>query len=94
MIHFAALLKREDMNILTVDWPEMAQKPYSVAYTAVPYVGEHTAAFVDFLVQHVGAGLSSIHLIGYSLGAHVAGTAGEHLASGRLSRITGTVCLV
>lgn len=81
------------MNIFSVDWPVLSQSLYPVAYTAVPYIGNRTAAFVDFLVQDVGVELSSIHLIGFSLGAHVAGTAGEGVVSGKLSRITGNCML-
>ena len=43
---------------------------------------------MDFLILH-GTPASSIHIVGYSLGAHVAGSAGFHLQLGRLARITG-----
>ena len=42
---------------------------------------------IEFLVQN-GADLDSIHLIGWSWGAHVAGSTG-HAFKGRFGRITG-----
>lgn len=46
------------------------------------------AQFLDFLVIQ-GTPPSMIHVVGYSLGAHVAGSAGHHMKLGRLGRITG-----
>ena len=46
-------------------------------------------AFVEFLCENTGASLNSFHLIGFSLGAHVAGGAGAAIVSGKLPRVTG-----
>lgn len=46
-------------------------------------------AFVEFLCENTGASLKSFHLIGFSLGAHVAGGAGAAIGSGKVFRITG-----
>lgn len=43
---------------------------------------------LDFLVVEFGVSPADIHIIGHSLGAHIAGLAGEHM-SGNISRITG-----
>jgi hypothetical protein len=50
-------------------------------------VGKQVAEFVDFLVSS-GIVLSRIHVVGFSLGAHVSGWVGHFIQSGRLVRIT------
>merc|ERR1712080_192708 len=53
--------------------------------------GRHAATLVLLLTQ-VGVDLSSIHLIGHSLGAHVVGFIGKEVQSmglGKVDRITG-----
>lgn len=59
---------------------------YASAADTLP-VGILTGQFIDFLVSQ-GVTYSSIHVIGFSLGAHVAGNAGAAVA-GTLPRITG-----
>lgn len=51
-------------------------------------VGEYTAKLIDYLVSR-GMSLPSLHLIGLSLGAQMAGVCGQSVKSGRVVRITG-----
>ena len=51
-------------------------------------VGLLTGNFVNFLISQ-GVDLSKLHLIGFSMGAHVVGRAG-HITNGVLPRITGS----
>ena len=54
-------------------------------------VGKQLAMLLRGLVEKSGLSLRKMHLIGFSLGAHVAGFAGAEL--GNLSRITGNNAL-
>lgn len=80
----------EDVNVLSVDWSLYADLLYPLARLYVVPVGKFMAKFVDWLVLEAGVSLDSMHLIGLSLGAQVAGTIGEHVTSGSIGRITGT----
>lgn len=80
----------EDVNVLSVDWSLFADLLYPLARLYVVPVGKFMAKFVDWLVLEAEVSLDSMHLIGLSLGAQVAGTIGEHVTSGSIGRITGT----
>ncbi|XP_048845845.1 lipoprotein lipase-like [Brienomyrus brachyistius] len=84
-----ALYEREpSANVLVVDWLARAQQHYptSAAYTKL--VGRDVAKFVSWLQAELKYPWEKIHVLGYSLGAHVAGIAG-FLTKQRISRITG-----
>ena len=82
-------LRHEDCNFFAVDWSVLAQGSYSfVARNSVPIAGEFTGAFIDNLVDF-GAPLDSFHVIGFSLGAHVAAAAVNKTTKGKISRVTG-----
>ncbi|KAJ1523793.1 hypothetical protein ONE63_001624 [Megalurothrips usitatus] len=85
-----AFLERADVNVLAVDWGRHAAAPwYQTAAQATESVGAHLAALLDHMAEHQGLRAASTHIVGFSLGAHVAGHAGKKVRSGRLSRITG-----
>nr|XP_023015082.1 pancreatic lipase-related protein 2-like [Leptinotarsa decemlineata] len=86
-----AYLKLYDCNVILLDWHIGARGPqYPTAAANTELVGRQLGIL---LVQMVEKGLDArkIHLIGFSLGAHVCGTASESLkAKGYLiGRITG-----
>lgn len=82
-------LEREDYNIFGVNWQDIASNLYYFTPARqTRQVGEVVAEMIDKLVER-GAKLSSIHLIGHSLGAHACGYAGSMVKSGLVSRITG-----
>ncbi|XP_057593311.1 pancreatic lipase-related protein 3 isoform X2 [Hippopotamus amphibius kiboko] len=80
------LLKAEDVNCVNVDWINGSQH-YIVAVNNFRVVGAEVAYFIDVLVKKIGYSASKVHLIGHSLGAHVAGEAGSRTPG--LGRITG-----
>ncbi|KPP58480.1 lipase member H-like [Scleropages formosus] len=86
--HIVRLLAaQEDMNILVVDWNRgAANLNYFTAVTNTRSVAANISAFIQKM-QDNGASLSSVHLIGVSLGAHVAGFVGATL-KGKIGRIT------
>lgn len=85
----SALYDREPTaNVIVVDWLVRASQHYptSAAYTKL--VGRDVAKFVTWLQKEQQLPWERIHLLGYSLGAHVAGIAGD-LCDRQISRITG-----
>ncbi|XP_036442371.1 lipoprotein lipase [Colossoma macropomum] len=85
----AALYDREkDANVIVVDWLDAAQNHYVVAAENTEKVGQEVGHFIDWIEGATNIPLEKVHLIGYSLGAHVAGFAGSH-ATNKVGRITG-----
>lgn len=73
-----------------MDWSNGAALPnYVKASANTRLVGKQLSLLLRGLVEKNGLSLVNTHLIGFSLGAHIAGFAGADL--GNLSRITGTV---
>lgn len=80
----SALMTVHDCNIVCVDWgPGSAVPNYVRAAANTRLVGRQLAK----LIRSLDVPLERVHLIGFSLGAHVAGFAGAEL--GNVSRITG-----
>lgn len=78
-------LQAEHIFSVCVDWgPGSAVPNYVRAAANTRLVGRQLAK----LVRSLNVPLEKVHLIGFSLGAHVAGFAGAEL--GNVSRITGT----
>ena len=75
--------------MICVDWSAGAADPnYVRAAVNTRLVGRQVALLVENINESVGQNINSrTHIVGFSLGAHVAGFAGNHLKT--LSRITG-----
>lgn len=85
----SAVMQREsDANVVVVDWTPMAQQLYPDAVNHTRGVGLDIAAMLNWLQDATQLPLENVHLIGYSLGAHVAGFAGTFV-QGTIGRITG-----
>ena len=92
----------EDYNVVCVDWGPLARGSgplasifYPLVIENVPKVGEKIADLISFLrSQGFVNTFESVHLIGFSLGAHAAGIAGSLLQRRlfrKIGRITGNI---
>lgn len=90
-----ALLRREDCNVILVDWSKGAKGPnYLQAAGNTRLVGAQTAELIRFLISSSPGSVGSIdrfYIVGFSLGAQAAGYAGSYLKDQgmKLGRITG-----
>ncbi|XP_076859388.1 endothelial lipase isoform X1 [Brachyhypopomus gauderio] len=85
----AAVRQRElEANVIVVDWLLLAHQLYPDAVNHTRHVGLSIAALLDWLQDEQQLSLDKVHVIGYSLGAHVAGYAGNFVR-GTIGRITG-----
>ncbi|XP_075970409.1 pancreatic lipase-related protein 2-like [Anticarsia gemmatalis] len=84
----SAFLAVQDCNVIVVDWRALANSAYNTAANGVPNVGEHLGKFLTWLINTGGGNWNQVHLVGFSLGAHVVGNAGRE-AGNRPARITG-----
>ena len=87
---------RKDYNVFVLDWSAHARpgphyfRHYSTAVKNVRTVAERLADFIIWLKKNFDVNLDEVHLIGHSLGAHVAGNAGD-MVSQRLSHSVGRI---
>jgi len=81
-----ALLYTEMCNVFLVDWQGGDGPLYEQAVANTRVVGAEIALFIKNIQTRTRIPLDSIHLIGHSLGSHIAGYAGKRL--NKLGRIT------
>jgi len=86
----AELLRYYDFNVLFIDWSEGSRTiNYFAAAGRVPTVGTFTASYLDFLSENQLLDWSRTTVIGFSLGAHIAGMTGKRVRNGRIANIVG-----
>lgn len=83
-----AYLKTGDYNVIGMDWSVLCNMEYISAMRGVKLAGEALATFINWL-NSMGVPMNNIHIVGHSLGAHVAGVAGDKLNNKQVGRITG-----
>ena len=87
----SAFLAVADVNVIVLNWGNVAQNVnYLSVASQVPNVGQHLGQFINWLFNTAGGNFNQLHLIGFSLGAHVVGNAGRTIG-GRAARITGKI---
>ncbi|XP_077981911.1 inactive pancreatic lipase-related protein 1-like [Glandiceps talaboti] len=80
-------LKAEDCQVILTNWLKGALAGYTKSTANTEVVGAEIALLMERMKEWASLKLDDVHLIGFSLGAHVAGYAGERL--NQLGRITG-----
>lgn len=95
--HLLVFLAKVDCNILVVDWSSGARKPHYLAAAAnTALVGRQVFVLVRNLLRKFARTVTPerVHVIGFSLGAHVGGFFGRIFTKRtgrRIARITGNV---
>ena len=86
------LLRKEDMNVIIVDWGQGAL-PYHFAFGNVRLIGMQITKLVELMNSQFGLSFANVHLIGFSIGAQLVGHAGKYLKRNNhtVGRVTGTV---
>lgn len=80
---------KENMNVICVDWEEYASKNYIKAAISIKDIGRQISELIKMINKEFKTEINeNVHIIGFSLGAHIAGMAGFFLG-GNIGRITG-----
>ena len=81
--------KQYDANIIVVDWEKAASDPnYFDSCRDSRQVARLLGGLLELLHTEKGLAYEDVHMVGHSLGAHLAGFAGEYV-QGQVGRITG-----
>ncbi|KAF5291388.1 hypothetical protein FQR65_LT01698 [Abscondita terminalis] len=92
-IENAYVSAHKDFNILLLDWGDLSAFPwYPQASKHTKIVGQYVGKFLSFYHDVGELPISTIHIVGFSLGAHIAGFAGKYLFERgyeKIPRITG-----
>lgn len=83
-------LRTHDGNVIVCDWSQLASSSYTTAAAGAPSVGQHLGNFVGWLMRSFGGNFNNVHLVGFSLGAHIVGVAGRNTGS-TVGRVTGNL---
>ncbi|XP_066137967.1 phospholipase A1-like isoform X1 [Euwallacea fornicatus] len=87
----AYLSRSENYNIILLDWGNLASFPwYRTATQNVKLVGKALGNFIKLFDQTGEIPVSNLHIVGFSLGCHIASVAGKVLPSNiKIPRIVG-----
>lgn len=75
--------------MFTVDWSDGAYTVYNLAKFRVEIVAKNVGDLVNFLNEKASLKLGDVTMIGFSLGAHIAGVAARKFVKGQIRKIVG-----
>ncbi|ALC45600.1 CG6296, partial [Drosophila busckii] len=78
-----------DYNMIAVDWARGRSLEYASSVAGVPATGKKIATLIDFLVNGYSMSLKTLEIVGFSLGAHVAGHSAKQVSSGVVQKVVG-----
>lgn len=78
-------LARGNFNVIVTDWSQVS----SVYYEYARYRVDTTGIAVSRFIEWMNLNYNILHVVGFGLGAHVAGIAGKNSVKGRIRRIIG-----
>ncbi|XP_039285454.1 phospholipase A1 1 [Nilaparvata lugens] len=86
-----AYFERGDYNIIIVDYSTLVRIPCLNQIEWSPrFCAQCIAQMIEYLNEHPrGVPPDKLHLMGYSIGAHIAGLTANFVVNGKLGRITG-----
>jgi len=83
----------KDLNVILVDWKELANNPtYVISAERTKIVGQKSGRLLAFLVREGYVSHENLHIMGMSLGGHVAGVTGStlnELTGRKAARVSG-----
>lgn len=84
-------LNVSDLNVFLINWHEVDTLYYPGAAARVKSVARQQGTFITFLVKDLGLRGEDLHIVGHSLGAHIAGLSALHVEAEdfTIGRITG-----
>ncbi|KAK4878346.1 hypothetical protein RN001_010852 [Aquatica leii] len=83
-----AVLSKYDVNVFVVDWSVHTFRLYVFTRMYVTVVGDELGAYINSMIDFFKLDYDDFMLVGFSLGAHVAGSAGS-MTEGQVKYIVG-----
>ena len=81
-------MKAGDYNVVAVDWSKLSSwDNYPVAASNTKLVGDHVGQLFVDLIQETGLDPANIHIVGHSLGSHVAAHIGRQIQQNGLGKV-------
>ncbi|XP_068155629.1 uncharacterized protein [Drosophila tropicalis] len=78
-----------DYNMIAVDWSRGRSLEYATSVAAVSGAGKKIADLIDYLVKNYQMSLDDLEVVGFSLGAHVAGYTAKQVTTGQVRKVVG-----